>query len=259
MPQSLLKESLCNLVNQPLTTLPKNQYIQEPRNKPISLPYIDQTIAPQNQLTLITWNIGHLYTTIPSMIGFLKKYNPAFLILQETKITSTRHTKHIERNFPGYKVFIGSTHNEHKCSIRSSLPYTPNRAGIITTIHESFYQLDYCSLPKVPFKLKAFLHFFQVHPPGFSPLLLINIYYPNHVEDTYLIPEIFEAINQTVSSLKHPDATIIIAGDFNQDILNKGRIYEGTCHHNSPIQKPWHELTRKLNIKAIPNLSEYTR
>ena len=82
---SLLKESLCNLVNQPLNTLPKNQYIEEPTNKPISLPYIDQTTAPQNQLTLITWNVDHLYTTIPNMIRFLKNIVPPFSFFKKLK------------------------------------------------------------------------------------------------------------------------------------------------------------------------------
>jgi hypothetical protein len=57
-----------------------------------------------------TWNISSLNTSLPCLLSYIEQYTPAILTLQETKLTSKKSPKYIQRMFPQYKLFFNNTH-----------------------------------------------------------------------------------------------------------------------------------------------------
>jgi hypothetical protein len=81
-------------------TLPLEGYRHPPQNT-VHPNIRHNNLEYTNHATyLTTWNISSLNTSIPCLQSSIEQYTPAILTLQETKLTSKKSPKYIQRMFP---------------------------------------------------------------------------------------------------------------------------------------------------------------
>ena len=83
------------------------------------------------------------------------------------------------------------------------------------------------------------------------------MYMPSHLEDEHLIPEIQNQIQNII--LKYPKHTIILAGDFNRDILLQGRTNNNTTTPPNTDDQEWASFIQNIGLKAVHNPENFTR
>ena len=80
---------------------------------------------------------------------------------------------------------------------------------------------------------------------------------PSHLEDEHLIPEIQNHLQKII--LKHPKYTIILAGDFNRDILLQGRTNNNTTTPSNTDDQEWACFVQNNGLKVVHNPINFTR
>jgi hypothetical protein len=105
LPKNLLEESLkCKEI--------LHEYSHPPPlpNTPAQPPQATQTT--NLNMHIITWNASALNTTLPNLHKLISNTpnNPVIITIQETKLTATKSTKHIQNLFPQYKLIFNNTH-----------------------------------------------------------------------------------------------------------------------------------------------------
>ena len=90
-----------------------------------------------------------------------------------------------------------------------------------------------------------------------TPILLLNMYMPTHPQDIQLIPEIQNQILKLIT--QHTNHITILAGDFNRDILLKGRTHNGIPTPPNPNDQEWACFTSTNGLKVINNPHPITR
>jgi hypothetical protein len=63
---------------------------------------------------------------------------PAFIALQETKLTATKSIKYLTRIFSKHKLIFNNTHKITTFCNKRRLNYTSLRGGILILIHENY-------------------------------------------------------------------------------------------------------------------------
>jgi exonuclease III/uncharacterized phage-associated protein len=250
LPDTLITEALKCI-------LPLESYKHPPQN--IVHPNIRHTNPEYtNHATYFTtWNISSINTSLPCLQSFIKQYTPAILTLQETKLTSKKSPKYIQRMFPQYKLFFNNTHTPTRYNQQIGTPYTTPRGGLLTFINTKYtYPNNITKIPTNP-DISPYLQIIKLNNPPLTPILILNMYMPSHPEDIQLIPSILHTITQQTTC--HPTYHIILCGDFNCDIALIGRT------QNSNIQPPqqpdyqWRNFTQSLGFMYTNTNTTYTR
>ena len=130
LPRQLLIEAL--RVNEPI-----NEYTR-PNPPPIQNPTPSHNPTPltsQNTYAII-WNASSLNTAMPCLQDLITHHQqpPSIITIQETKLSATKSTKHIQRLFPQYKLFFNNTYNITRVT-RQRMTYRGFRGGLFLLIH----------------------------------------------------------------------------------------------------------------------------
>jgi hypothetical protein len=72
-----------------------------------------------------------------------------------------------------------------------------------------------------PSPISHYLQAILINSKPITPMLLLLMYMPSHPHDLHLIQDIQNELQKITHN--HPNHYIILAGDFNRDILLKGR------------------------------------
>ena len=80
---------------------------------------------------------------------------------------------------------------------------------------------------------------------------------PTHPQDTHLISDIQTQIQNLTHH--HQNHLTILAGDFNRDILLKGRSSNGLITPPNPIDYEWTHFVNTTNLNPINNHKSFTR
>ena len=185
------------------------------------------------ETNLITWNASSLNTTLPNLQSLIThtQTNTAIIIIQGTKLTTTKSTKYIQNLFPQYKLIFNNTHTLTRC-IHQRMPYTPGRGGLLTLIHNKYAFPGNITKIPTPANISPYLQIIRINNQLLQPWLIIHLYMPIHREDTQLILHIKTTIANQITV--HPDHTYTLCGDFNRDIALIGRQDDNL---NTPPQK----------------------
>jgi exonuclease III len=250
LPKNMTKEALKYLQPIPNFTLPnpiQNHPILNPRNTPHTTPTTN----------ILTWNCGTLNTALPGLQSLINKPNPPHIIvIQETKLTTSKSTKYLQRLFPLYKMIFNNTNTKIQNRRTQGQPYNNPRGGLLTLIHQKYAFPG--NITKIPTTkdISPYLQIIKItnHPlPTYS---LIHLYMPTHPKDTIHIPTIQTTIfNHIHNNLQN---NVILLGDFNRDIALIGR--QNGITKTSPTQQDleWKQFTNSLHLKYIPNDTNYS-
>ena len=188
----------------------------------IQLPPQRLTIFTSEESYIITWNASSFNTTM-SCLHDLATYSqtpPIAITIQETKLTATKSTKHIQNLFLHYKFLFNNTYNITRI-MRQRMTHRGYKGELLTLIHNKHAFLG--NLSKIPTlaDISPFLQIICIANQPLQPWLLINIYNPSHDEDLPFIPTIQNTIIDQINV--HPDHTHILCGGANRDIALLGR------------------------------------
>ena len=189
LPDTLITEAL-------KCTLPLEGYRHPPQN--IVHPNIrHNNLEYTNHATyLTTWNISSLNTSIPCLQSYIEQYTRAILTLQETKLTSKKSPKYIQRMFLQYKLFFNNTHTPTRYNQQIEIPYTTPHGGLLTLINTKYtYPNNISKIPTNP-DISPYLQLLKLNNPPLIPIIILNICMPLDPEDTQLIPSILLTITQ---------------------------------------------------------------
>ena len=182
--------------------------------------------------------------------------NTSIINIQETKLTATKSTKHIQNLFPEYKLIFNNIHAFTRC-IQQRMPYTPGRGGLLTLIHNKYTFPGNVTKIPTPSNISPYLQIIKINNHSLLPWLIIHMYMPIHLDDTHLIPYLKTAITNQITA--HQNHTHILCGDFNRDIALIGR---QNNNNNTPPQEEdiqWKNFTTTLNLEYIPTNTNISR
>ena len=108
-----------------------------------------------------------------------------------------------------------------------------------------------------PSAISPYLQTIMIKNKPITPILLINMYMPTHPQDLHLVQEIQSQIQNLTRN--HPTYHIILAGDFNRDILLKGRSSNGMSSPPNPNDYEWARFTQNIGLHIINNQASHTR
>ena len=108
-----------------------------------------------------------------------------------------------------------------------------------------------------PSKISPYLQVIMIKNKPITPILLINMYMPTHPQDLHLVQEIQTQIQSLVTN--HPTSHTILAGDFNRDILLKGRSFNGQISPPTLNDYEWAKFTQDIGLNIINNQASHTR
>ena len=80
---------------------------------------------------------------------------------------------------------------------------------------------------------------------------------PTHPEDIHLISDIQTQIQSLIN--RHQNHLIILADDFNRDILLKGRSSNGLISPPNPIDYEWAHFINTIGLNTVNNNNNFTR
>ena len=252
-PQILLELTKC--------TLPIKGYL--PCTNSPQITHIPHTITTNDtystsQLKIITWNAGCINTSLPGILELTQTLHkdPHIILIQETKIHKLKSTSYIDKKFQNYKIIYNNSNNNTQQPNRYS-ESNKARGGTLIMIPKIIHTNENITKIPTPNTISPYLQVIKINNKPITPILLINMYMPTHLQDLHLIQEIQTQI-QTLTT-NHPTFHIILAGDFNRDILLKGRSSNGTLSPPNPNDYEWSSFTHNIGLNIIHNQSQYTR
>lgn len=124
-------------------------------------------------------------------------------------------------------------------------------------LHKDIYSTDNVTKIPTPNNISPYLQAIKISNKPLTPLIIINLYMPSHINDIPLISKIKNQI-QTLTKNHHPH-NIILAGDFNRDILLQGHIHEGTLQTPNQEDKEWTQFLQNLDLHPIHNKENFSR
>ena len=184
-------------------------------------------------LRIITWNTGCISSSLPGIQELARTIHedPHIILIQETKLHKLKSTTYIDKKFPNYKII----YNNSNTTIPNPNRYSgdnPARGGILTMIPKNIHSNDNITKIPTPITISPYLQVIKIQNKPITPILLINMYMPTHPQDLHLIQEIQNHIQAIVQN--HSTHHIILGGDFNRDILLKGRSSNGITSPPQP-------------------------
>jgi exonuclease III len=209
-------------------------------------------------LRIITWNTGCISSSLPGIQELTRTLHtdPHIILIQETKLHKLKSTTYIDRKFQNYKIIYNNSNNETQTQNRYSGP-TQARGGILAMIPKNIYTNENITKIPTPSPISPYLQIIVINNKPLTPITIINMYMPTHPQDSHLISEIQNQIQ--LLTTQHPNHQIILAGDFNRDILLKGRTSNGT--HLPPNQNDleWAHFIHNIGLITINNQHSHTR
>jgi exonuclease III len=169
-----------------------------------------------------------LNTFLPCLHSFLDNNTPTILTLQETKLTAKKFPKYLQRMFSQYKLLFNNTNTNTKYNHQPGVPYIPPTGGLLTFIHNKYaYPNNITKIPTNP-AFSPCLQIIKIQNFPLNSILLLYLYMPSYHNDLHLIPSIMQTITQQITH--HPNAHIILCGDFNRDIALIGHTEDLITH-----------------------------
>lgn len=124
-------------------------------------------------------------------------------------------------------------------------------------IPKSIYTNENISKIPTPSHISPYLQAILINNKPLKPILLLNMYMPTHPQDIHLT---LELQNQILTlKTQHDNHITILAGDFNRDILLKGRTHQGIHTPPNPTDQEWAHFTQINDLKVVNNLWSLTR
>ena len=96
-----------------------------------------------------------------------------------------------------------------------------------------------------PVNISQYLQIIKINNHPLLPWLILHIYMPTHLEDTYLIPHLQNKITHKITI--HPNHIYTLCGDFNRNIALRGR-------QNHNINTP--PTSRRLAMETVHRLTQ---
>jgi hypothetical protein len=90
-------------------------------------PPINPQNTPYTNLAtkIMTWNCGTLNTALPGLQALTNQpSSPSIIAIQETKLTTSKSTKYLQRLFPQYKMIFNNTNTSTEIHRIQGQPYT---------------------------------------------------------------------------------------------------------------------------------------
>ena len=148
-------------------------YIPPPPPPPHPPPHLhNHTYAP-TPASIISWNIATLNTSLPCLHRIIQKHNPAIITLQETKLTSKKPPKFLQKFFPNYTLFFNNTQTTPQPN--TYYHYIPPWGGLLTLIHSKYTYPNNIHKITTPPETFPYLQLFQIHNHPLDPLIIINL------------------------------------------------------------------------------------
>ena len=205
------------------------------------------------------WNIASINTSIPCLYSFIQQEKLAILLLQETKITTKKPPKDLQKLFPNYRLIFNNTNKITQRPYYPDIDYRPLRGGLLTKtlIHNKYNFSTNVIKTEIEPNLIPYLQIVKINNHPLTQTIIINIYMPSHQEDQHLIPNILEKI--TTITNRNYNHIIIIGGDFNRDIAFIGCTSNYTLTPPNEINHQWHRFITKLDYQYINTNTTYNR
>ena len=124
-------------------------------------------------------------------------------------------------------------------------------------IPKTIYSNENITKIPTPSPISPYLQAIMIKNKPITSILLINMYMPTHPQDLHLLQEIQTQIQNLIRN--HPTSHTILAGDFNRDILLKGRSSDGITSPPNPNDYEWARFTQNIGLNIINNQTSYTR
>jgi exonuclease III len=250
LPENLALETLKCLNPLPNFTIPtpiQNHPILQAHNIPYTNPATN----------MLSWNCGSLNTALPGLQALINTPTPPSIIaIQETKLTTSKSTKYLQRLFPQYKMIFNNIATKTRPHRIQGQPYNNPKSGLLTLIHQEY--AFPCNINKIPTTedISPYLQIIKFTNQPLFAYFLIHIYMPTHIDDITHIPTIQTTIfNHIHNNLQ---SNIILLGDFNRDIALIGR--QNGATNTIPTQQDldWKQFTNSLHLKYIPTNTNYS-
>ena len=201
-------------------------------------------------------NLEHCHLQhIPCIHQLIQKHKPVIITLQETKLTSKKPPKYLQKLFLNYTLFFNNTH--HISQPYTYYHYIPPRSGLLTLIHSKYTYPNNIHKLATPPETPPYIQQFQIHNHPLDSLILINLYIPTHGDDIHLIPTIQYTIIQTLH--KFSTINVLMCSNFNRDIALIGHYFNDQYYPPSALDKFWHTYTTTNNFTYIPIDTTYSR
>jgi hypothetical protein len=143
LPNTLITETLW-------CTHPLIGYIQPPQNIIHPFPRTNNIEYTSHTTHFTTWNISSLNTSLPCLQSFLDHHTPTIIILQETKLTSKKSSKYLQRIFFQYKLLFNNTSTTTQYNQQPGVPYMPSRGGLPILVHNKYaYPNNITKIPTI--------------------------------------------------------------------------------------------------------------
>jgi exonuclease III len=210
-----------------------------------------------SETKMISWNYGTLNTALPGLQSLTNKPSPPSIIaIQETKLTTSKSTKYLQRLFPQYKMIFNNTNTPTQSQHTQGQPYNSLRGGLLTLIHQNHTFPGNISKIPTTNDISPYLQIIKItnHPlPIYS---LIHLYMPTHIDDITLIPTIQTTIFNHIHN--NPQNNIILCGDFNRDIALIGKQHGNTTTNPTQQDLEWRQFTNSLHLQYISTHTNYS-
>ena len=225
------------------------------RTPNITAPINNHQISP---LKLITWNAGCINSSLPGILELTQKLHkdPHIILIQETKIHKLKSTSYIDRNFQNYKITYNNSNNNTQIPNKYS-EHNKARGGTLIMIPKLIHTNENITKIPSPSAISPYLQALMIKNKPLTPILLLNMYMPTHPQDAHLLHEIQSQIQKLIRN--HHTSHTILAGDFNRDILLKGRSANGISSPPNPDDYEWARFTQNIGLHIITNQASHTR
>jgi hypothetical protein len=211
-----------------------------------------------SQLKLITWNAGCINSSLPGILELTQtlQKDPHIILIQETKIHKLKSTSYIDRKFQHYKIIYNNSNNTTQAPNRYS-ETNKARGGTLVMIPKTIHTNENITKIPTPSTISPYLQAIMIKNKPIIPILLINMYMPTHPQDLHLVQEIQTQIQRLITN--HPTSHTILAGDFNRDILLKGRSSNGQISPPTLNDYEWAKFKQDIGLNIIDNQASHTR
>jgi hypothetical protein len=165
------------------------------------------------------WLTKHYHPRHKSIIN--KNPQPAIVAIQETKLTTLKSTKYLQRIFPTYKMILNNTSIQTRYNRIVGQPYNNPKGGLLTLIHQNYTFPRNISKIPISIDISPYLQINKIANHPLTTHYLLYTYMPIHADDMPYIQTIQNTIFNHIHN--NPNNTYILLRDFNRDFTLIGR------------------------------------
>jgi hypothetical protein len=170
LPLSFIHETLRCFEPLPEYTNPQYDIVIPP-------PTLQQNPQFHHATQFITWNVSSLNTALPNLHEFIIQCSPkpTIIALQETKLSTTKSIKYLQKLFPQYRLLFNNTHSPTTCMHCRGLPYTPMQGGLLTLVHNTYSFPNNVTKIPTPARISPYLQIIHILNQPLKPWLTPKI------------------------------------------------------------------------------------